>query len=276
MRKSQMFVNVLTWLIKKSFKKFLHLHTKLAFCFCPSPYAQVFSRLFRRSQGPTMSRSTCIWWWQVLLRSATGPFPSDLTSNQTSMSTSLFSAACDSQCLTCDMAGVCTSCRDPAKVLLFGECQYDSCAHQYYLNTTTRACRGTPPSPWQPNTHCSGTGRVRGNAGLIMRICSAPFYDIHKLLSIHIACSAVCYIEFMGSTDQVINCGTRTLCVRLNSVLCLNNLSFFHSACNNSVHIFNHPLTSPDHIPSGWIHFTADSQIRRVKISFVLISENND
>ncbi|CAB1414147.1 unnamed protein product [Pleuronectes platessa] len=49
--------------------------------------------------------------------------------------------ACERQCQTCDMAGVCTSCRDPAKVLLFGECQYDSCAHQYYLNTTTRACR---------------------------------------------------------------------------------------------------------------------------------------
>lgn len=40
------------------------------------------------------------------------------------------------------MAGVCTACRDPAKVLLFGECQYESCAHQYYLNTTTRVCRG--------------------------------------------------------------------------------------------------------------------------------------
>ncbi|XP_023814674.1 extracellular matrix protein FRAS1 isoform X2 [Oryzias latipes] len=49
--------------------------------------------------------------------------------------------ACDSQCLSCDMGGVCTSCRDPAKVLMFGECQYDSCAHQYYLNTTTRACQ---------------------------------------------------------------------------------------------------------------------------------------
>lgn len=57
------------------------------------------------------------------------------------------SAACDSQCLTCDTAAVCTSCRDLAKVLLFGECQYDSCAHQYYLDATTRACRGTPPSP---------------------------------------------------------------------------------------------------------------------------------
>ncbi|XP_029959982.1 extracellular matrix organizing protein FRAS1 [Salarias fasciatus] len=50
-------------------------------------------------------------------------------------------SACDLQCLTCDSASVCLSCRDPAKVLLFGECQYDSCAHQYYLNTTTRSCR---------------------------------------------------------------------------------------------------------------------------------------
>lgn len=32
-------------------------------------------------------------------------------------------------------------------------------------------------------------------------------YSIHKLLSIHIAC--ICYIDFMGSIDQVINCGTR-------------------------------------------------------------------
>ncbi|KAL4623271.1 extracellular matrix protein FRAS1, partial [Arapaima gigas] len=48
--------------------------------------------------------------------------------------------ACDSQCLTCEMAEVCTSCRNPAKVLLFGECRYESCAHQYYLNSTTRTC----------------------------------------------------------------------------------------------------------------------------------------
>lgn len=54
--------------------------------------------------------------------------------------------ACDSQCLTCDTAAECTSCRDPTRVLLFGECQYDACAHQYYLNTTTRVCRGTWPS----------------------------------------------------------------------------------------------------------------------------------
>ncbi|KAJ8398108.1 hypothetical protein AAFF_G00431850 [Aldrovandia affinis] len=64
--------------------------------------------------------------------------------------------ACDKQCLTCDMAGVCTSCRDPAKVLLFGECQYESCAHQYYLNISTRACR---ECDWSCNT-CWGPLRT--------------------------------------------------------------------------------------------------------------------
>ncbi|TMS03411.1 Extracellular matrix protein FRAS1 [Larimichthys crocea] len=54
------------------------------------------------------------------------------------------------------MAGVCTSCRDPSKVLLFGECQYDSCAHQYYLNTTTRACR---ECDWSCNA-CKGPLRT--------------------------------------------------------------------------------------------------------------------
>ncbi|XP_042177181.1 extracellular matrix organizing protein FRAS1-like [Oncorhynchus tshawytscha] len=49
--------------------------------------------------------------------------------------------ACDGQCLSCELSGVCTACRDPGKVLLFGECRYDSCAYQYYLNTTTRTCR---------------------------------------------------------------------------------------------------------------------------------------
>ncbi|XP_076856944.1 extracellular matrix organizing protein FRAS1 isoform X2 [Brachyhypopomus gauderio] len=48
---------------------------------------------------------------------------------------------CDHQCLSCEMPRVCTACRDPAKVLLFGECQYESCAQQYYVNTSTRACR---------------------------------------------------------------------------------------------------------------------------------------
>lgn len=70
-------------------------------------------------------------------------------------------AACDSQCLTCDTPGACTSCRDPTRVLLFGECQYDSCAHQYYLDATTRTCRGTPRGG-------GGVG-VLGWVGVIMR-----------------------------------------------------------------------------------------------------------
>ncbi|KAF7205299.1 extracellular matrix organizing protein FRAS1 isoform X2 [Nothobranchius furzeri] len=64
--------------------------------------------------------------------------------------------ACDSQCLTCHAAAVCTTCRDPARVLLFGECQYDSCAHQYYLNTTTRTCR---ECDWSCNA-CKGPQRT--------------------------------------------------------------------------------------------------------------------
>uniref|UniRef100_A0A4W4DQF0 VWFC domain-containing protein n=1 Tax=Electrophorus electricus TaxID=8005 RepID=A0A4W4DQF0_ELEEL len=59
---------------------------------------------------------------------------------------------CDHQCLSCEMAEICTSCRDPAKVLLFGECQYESCAQQYYLNTTTRTCR---ECDWSCNS-CQG------------------------------------------------------------------------------------------------------------------------
>ncbi|XP_036384589.1 extracellular matrix protein FRAS1-like [Megalops cyprinoides] len=49
--------------------------------------------------------------------------------------------ACDRQCLTCVEAGVCTSCRDAAKVLLFGGCQYESCPPRHYLNHTSRTCR---------------------------------------------------------------------------------------------------------------------------------------
>ncbi|XP_041644401.1 extracellular matrix protein FRAS1 [Cheilinus undulatus] len=64
--------------------------------------------------------------------------------------------ACDHQCLTCEVGGACTSCRDPTKVLQFGECQYDSCAHQYYLNTSTRACR---ECDWSCNS-CRGPLRT--------------------------------------------------------------------------------------------------------------------
>uniref|UniRef100_A0ABM5GKG1 Extracellular matrix organizing protein FRAS1 n=1 Tax=Pogona vitticeps TaxID=103695 RepID=A0ABM5GKG1_9SAUR len=48
---------------------------------------------------------------------------------------------CSGPCLSCDSETSCTSCRDPSKVLLFGECQYDSCAPQYYLDFPTRTCK---------------------------------------------------------------------------------------------------------------------------------------
>uniref|UniRef100_A0A673XCZ9 Fraser extracellular matrix complex subunit 1 n=1 Tax=Salmo trutta TaxID=8032 RepID=A0A673XCZ9_SALTR len=90
--------------------------------------------------------------------------------------------ACGSQCLSCEMGGVCTSCRDPGKVLMFGECQYDSCAHQYYLNTTIRACR---ECDWSCN-ECKGPLRtdclqcMEGHVlqdGLCTQSCSPGSYQ---------------------------------------------------------------------------------------------------
>ncbi|MEE6460302.1 hypothetical protein FKM82_000916 [Ascaphus truei] len=49
--------------------------------------------------------------------------------------------ACNHQCLTCDSAAECSACKDPAKVLLFGECQYESCTQQYYLDYTSGTCK---------------------------------------------------------------------------------------------------------------------------------------
>ncbi|XP_071971616.1 extracellular matrix organizing protein FRAS1 [Engystomops pustulosus] len=49
--------------------------------------------------------------------------------------------ACDSQCLTCESAERCSACKDPKKVLLFGECQYESCTQQYYLDYTSGTCK---------------------------------------------------------------------------------------------------------------------------------------
>ncbi|KAM7019160.1 LOW QUALITY PROTEIN: extracellular matrix organizing protein FRAS1 [Tautogolabrus adspersus] len=90
--------------------------------------------------------------------------------------------ACDSQCLTCEVGGACTSCRDPTKVLQFGECQYDTCAHQYYLNTTTRACR---ECDWSCNS-CRGPLRTDCvlcmdgyvlQDGVCTQSCSPGFYQ---------------------------------------------------------------------------------------------------
>ncbi|NWY04165.1 FRAS1 protein, partial [Nothoprocta ornata] len=63
---------------------------------------------------------------------------------------------CNSQCLSCESAAGCTSCRDPAKVLLFGECQYESCAQQYYLDFSTKTCR---ECDWSCNA-CKGPQRT--------------------------------------------------------------------------------------------------------------------
>ncbi|XP_074849859.1 extracellular matrix organizing protein FRAS1 isoform X2 [Carettochelys insculpta] len=63
---------------------------------------------------------------------------------------------CNIQCLSCESAVGCISCRDPAKVLLFGECQYESCAQQYYLDFSTKTCR---ECDWSCNA-CKGPART--------------------------------------------------------------------------------------------------------------------
>lgn len=51
-------------------------------------------------------------------------------------------SACNMHCGRCDSQASCTSCRDPSKVLLFGDCQHESCAPQYYLDFSTKTCKG--------------------------------------------------------------------------------------------------------------------------------------
>ncbi|CAH6883331.1 Fras1 [Phodopus roborovskii] len=63
---------------------------------------------------------------------------------------------CNTLCRSCDSQGSCTSCREPSKVLLFGECQYESCAPQYYLDISTKTCR---ECDWSCNA-CSGPLRT--------------------------------------------------------------------------------------------------------------------
>ncbi|XP_042580368.1 extracellular matrix organizing protein FRAS1-like [Cyprinus carpio] len=131
---------------------------------------------------------------------------------------------CDTQCLSCEMAGVCTSCRDPAKVLLFGECQYESCAHQYYLNTTTRICR---ECDWSCNA-CRGPLRsdclqcMEGYVlqdGICVPGCSLGFYqDAERCLScdehceqcqVHDRCQH-CQLPYAVLNGQcVLECGKR-------------------------------------------------------------------
>ncbi|XP_023676521.2 extracellular matrix organizing protein FRAS1 isoform X1 [Paramormyrops kingsleyae] len=114
--------------------------------------------------------------------------------------------ACDSHCLTCEMAGMCTSCRDPAKVLLFGECQYESCAHQYYLEFTTRACR---ECDWSCNVckgplHTDCLQCMEGNVlqdGVCAQGCAAGFYQDGETC---LSCDAHCQ-ECQGS-QQCLRC----------------------------------------------------------------------
>uniref|UniRef100_A0A672MQB1 Extracellular matrix protein FRAS1-like n=1 Tax=Sinocyclocheilus grahami TaxID=75366 RepID=A0A672MQB1_SINGR len=131
---------------------------------------------------------------------------------------------CDAQCLSCEMAGVCTSCSDPAKVLLFGECQYESCAHQYYLNTTTRTCR---ECDWSCNA-CRGPLRsdclqcMEGYVlqdGICVPGCSPGFYqNAERCLScdehceqcqVHGQCQ-LCQLPYAMLNGQcVLECGKR-------------------------------------------------------------------
>ncbi|KAM4854655.1 extracellular matrix organizing protein FRAS1 [Thomomys bottae] len=59
---------------------------------------------------------------------------------------------CSPHCRSCDSQASCTSCLDPSKVLLFGDCQYEICAPQYYLDLFTKTCR---ECDWSCNA-CSG------------------------------------------------------------------------------------------------------------------------
>ncbi|XP_061439271.1 extracellular matrix organizing protein FRAS1 isoform X3 [Rhineura floridana] len=59
---------------------------------------------------------------------------------------------CSDLCLSCASGTHCTSCKDPSNVLLFGECQDDSCAPQYYLDFNTKTCK---ECDWSCNA-CSG------------------------------------------------------------------------------------------------------------------------
>uniref|UniRef100_A0A8C6YA37 VWFC domain-containing protein n=1 Tax=Naja naja TaxID=35670 RepID=A0A8C6YA37_NAJNA len=63
---------------------------------------------------------------------------------------------CSDSCLSCDSRSHCTSCKDPSKVLLFGECQYDKCPSQYFLHLSTRTCK---ECDWSCNA-CHGPNRT--------------------------------------------------------------------------------------------------------------------
>ncbi|XP_012860276.2 extracellular matrix organizing protein FRAS1 [Echinops telfairi] len=89
--------------------------------------------------------------------------------------------SCNTHCRSCDSQARCTSCRDPNKVLLSGECQYESCAPQYYLDFITRTCK---ECDWSCNV-CKGPLRTDClqcmdgyvlQDGACVEQCSPPFY----------------------------------------------------------------------------------------------------
>ncbi|XP_012660764.1 extracellular matrix protein FRAS1 [Otolemur garnettii] len=88
---------------------------------------------------------------------------------------------CGAQCRSCDSQASCTSCRDPSKVLLLGECRYESCAPQYYLDFATNTCKGCD---WSCSA-CSGplaTDCLQCMGGYVLQDgacveqCSPAFY----------------------------------------------------------------------------------------------------
>uniref|UniRef100_K7G756 Fraser extracellular matrix complex subunit 1 n=1 Tax=Pelodiscus sinensis TaxID=13735 RepID=K7G756_PELSI len=88
---------------------------------------------------------------------------------------------CSVQCRSCESAVGCISCRDAAKVLLFGECQYESCTQQYYLDFATKTCR---ECDWSCNA-CKGPARTDClqcmdgyvlQEGACVEQCSLAFY----------------------------------------------------------------------------------------------------
>lgn len=112
-------------------------------------------------------------------------------------------SACNPHCGSCDSQASCTSCRDPNKVLIFGDCQNESCAPQYYLDFSTNTCKGEA----HPELYSSFTSDAPllsmfiPHLGKILSSCIQTFSDDSK--------KSLCMYVFMYS---LIN-----LCVKVSS-----------------------------------------------------------
>ncbi|NXU54362.1 FRAS1 protein, partial [Turnix velox] len=124
---------------------------------------------------------------------------------------------CNSQCLSCESATSCTSCRDPAKVLLFGECQDESCAQQYYLDFASRTCRECDRSC----NSCKGPQRTDC-------LQCMEGYVLHEG-----ACVEQCPAAFWKESDTCQRCDERCLqCHRADEcVLCKAPFFLLDSVC---------------------------------------------